>query len=167
VISTKKCLLVASALTLGLAIPAASASATAVPHTSADQKICLPVHAKGVGQDLGNGQTTATISAHGVVLGTTNASFTPTGQTGSVLSFTGPILFTPAAPEASGSTLTVEVTGTFDTATGRFESTSTSVTGTGLLAPVTGHLRIKGSESLTDGSFTEKIRGRLCVALPS
>ncbi len=46
----------------------ATAAAAAKPST-----VCLPVSAKGVGQDLGGGRTTATISVAGVVIGTTEA----------------------------------------------------------------------------------------------
>jgi hypothetical protein len=143
----------AAVVAVGL-VPAGSAEAA---HAS---RVCVPVRARGVGQDLGGGQTTATIFSHGVKLGTTHAAFKVTGQSGSTVSFVGPIVFT-----ASPGTLTAQVAGTLDLETGVFRSTSTSITGTGLLAPVSGRLTFRGTENLTDLTFTEAIRGRLCVDL--
>ena len=120
---------------------------------------CLPLAATGVGQDLGGGQTTATISVAGVEVGTTAATFTITGVEGTIASFRGPIVFT-----GLGGTLTARVSGTLDVATGTFTSTSTSVTGTGLLRQVTGDVTFTGTEDLATGAFTESIRGRLCVS---
>jgi len=66
------------------------------------------------------GQTTATISGHGFVVGTTTGAFSVTGQTGTVASFVGPIVFT----NGFGS-ITAPVTGTLDVSTGQFRSSST------------------------------------------
>ena len=128
------------AASLATAAPAAAHHGHPSPPAHAR---CLPVDATGVGQDLGGGQTTATI----------------TGVDGTVASFVGPIVFT-----GLGGTLTAQVTGTLDVTTGVFTSTSTSVTGTGLLRRVTGDLTFTGTEDLTTGAFTEAIHGRLCVA---
>ncbi len=74
---------------------------------------------------------------------------------GTVASFTGPITFT-----GLGGTLTAEVTGTLDVATGAFTSTSTSLTGTGTFRRVTGDLTFTGTEDLATLAFTESITGR-------
>ncbi len=135
------------------------ASATMHGHHRHGHARCLPIEATGVGQDLGGGRTTATISVHGVEVGTTAAAFTITGQDGTVVSFDGPITFT-----GLGGTLTAQVTGTLDAATGDFTSTSTSVTGTGTFRDVTGDVTLNGTEDLATGAFTETITGELCVS---
>ncbi len=134
-------------------------SAAAAAHQRHDGHLrCLPVEATGVGQDLGGGQTTATISVHGFTIGTTAAAFTITGMDGTVASFTGPITFT-----GLGGTLTAQVAGTLDVTTGAFTSTSTSLAGTGTFRHVTGQLTFTGTEDLATGAFTESITGQLCA----
>ncbi len=119
--------------------------------------ICLPIHAQGVGQDLGNGNTTAKITTHGLLLGTTSASFTITGVSGTTASFTGPIVFTTPIGK-----LTAQTVGTFDVVSGVFRSTSTSLTGTGVFRRVTGNITLTGVQNLQTGRFTETVTGRLC-----
>ena len=117
---------------------------------------CAPVAATGVGQDLGSGQTTATVSVAGVPIGSTAATFTIIGVVGSTVSFVGPIVLT-----GLGGTLTADVTGTLDAATGAFTSTSSTVTGAGALSGITGDLTFSDHEDLPTGAFTETISGRL------
>ena len=143
----------AAALTLA---PPASAGTR---HHQQGHVRCVPVQATGVGQDLGGGRTTATISVHGFEVGTTTAAFTISGIDGTVASFTGPIIFT-----GLGGTLTAQVTGTLDVATGAFTSTSTSLAGTGIFRRVTGDLTFTGTEDLATLAFTESITGQLCRA---
>jgi hypothetical protein len=119
------------------------------------------VSADGVGQDLGGGRTTATISVAGVVIGTTEASFTVSGLEKTVASFTGDIIFRNAY-----GTLTAPVSGTLDTATGHFVSSSTTVHGTRAYRHVTGSLTFTGNENLATGAFTEVVTGTLCVPRP-
>jgi hypothetical protein len=133
----------------------AGAARGAAPRAAA---ICFPVHATGVGQDLGGGRTQATISSHGLVVGRTNASFAINRVVGTTASFTGPIVFTSAL-----GTLTAQVAGTFDVASGAFGATSTSITGTGLLRGVSGSVNLAGLEDLATFGFTETITGRLCL----
>jgi hypothetical protein len=142
---------------LGLAAPAQALG----PPARAPHQRCVAVEATGVGQDLGGGRTTATVTIAGITVGTTAATFTITGVDGTAVSFVGPIVFT-----GLGGTLTADVTGTLDTATGDFTSTSTALTGTGALAGVTGHLTFSGHEDLTTGAFTETISADLCAPLP-
>jgi hypothetical protein len=137
-----------------VALPAGTAQGAA-PRSAA---ICFPVHATGVGQDLGGGRTRATITSHGIVVGRTNASFTINQVVGTTASFTGPIVFTSAV-----GTLTAQVAGTFDVASGAFRATSTSISGTGLLRGVSGSVNLAGLEDLATFSFTETITGRLCL----
>jgi hypothetical protein len=120
--------------------------------------ICLPVSATGVGQDLGDGKTEATISIHGVEVGRTNASFTTTEVVGTIASFTGPIVFSSRA-----GTLTAQVAGTVDLATGAFQATSTSITGTGLLRRITRRVTLVGHQNFATGGFTETLTGELCA----
>ena len=133
-----------------------AAFASAAPASAGT--ICLPVKASGIGQDQGNLVTTARITTHGILLGTTRAEFTITGAVGTTVSFVGPIVFTTYI-----GTLTAQITGTLDAVTGVFGADSTSVTGTGLLRGVTGNLRFDGVQDLATGAFTETITGRLCT----
>lgn len=146
---------VTTLIALVVAVPAHASGARSA-------RICLPVLATGVGQDLGNFTTTATIRSHGVLLGTTSATFTPTGADETTVTFTGPIVFT-----TSIGTLTAQVDGSFNTATGAFASQSTSVDGTGAFRGVTGSLKFVGTEDLQEPhTFTETITGRLCARFP-
>lgn len=145
-------------LAFAVALPAGVAQAATSHHKHA---LCVPVRAHGVGQDLGNGATEATITSHGVVLGMTHAMFTPTSMTTHSLAFVGPIVFTPNV--SSVGTLTAQVTGDFDLVTGAFHASSTSITGTGLLGHIGGDVSIAGTENLTTGSFTEELTGTLCL----
>lgn len=140
-------------LTLGVVAGVAPAQASA-------SVSCHKINAKGIGQDLGGGMTTARIVGGGLLHGTTAATFVITGLSGTVASFHGTIVFT-----VNKATLTAALTGTFDVATGAFAATSSSITGTGKLAGATGSLTLRGVEDLTDGSFTETVRGEICVDL--
>lgn len=150
----RKVLHVTVATLMASAVVAAPATASQAPNA----RICLPVEAAGVGQDLGNFMTTATITSHGVLLGTTNATFTPTGSDGTTVTFIGPIVFSTRI-----GTLTAQVDGSVNTATGAFASQSTSVNGSGAFGGVSGKLRLVGTENLQTGAFTETITGRLCT----
>jgi hypothetical protein len=145
-------------LVLVLLVAAFVALVPAPAEATKIDRICVPVHATGVGQDHGNGQTTATIFVRGVEVGTTAANFTISGVEGTVASFTGPLIFT-----SDIGTITVQTAGTLDTATGRFAARSTDLTGTGALSGVTGRLVFRGTEDLAAASFTERISGRLCL----
>jgi hypothetical protein len=134
----------------------AAALSSAAPASAGT--ICLPISAYGVGQDIGGGKTTAVIKTHGILLGTTTGTFTGTGLDGAVATFMGPIKFTTPI-----GTMTAQVTGTLDTATGAFRSDSTSLTGTGLFRGVKGNVTLIGTENLATGAFTETITGRLCA----
>jgi len=140
-------------LTLGVVAVGAPAQASA-------SVSCHKINAKGFGQDLGGGMTTARIVGGGLLHGTTAATFVITGFSGTVASFHGTIVFT-----VNRATLTAELAGTFDVATGAFAATSSSIAGTGKLAGATGSLALEGVEDLTDGSFTETVRGEICVDL--
>ena len=153
----RKVLQVTAATLIASAFMVAPANASGATRS----RICVPVIATGVGQDLGNFRTTARITSHGVLLGTTDATFTPTGGDPPTVTFTGPIVFTTRI-----GTLTAQVDGSFNTATGAFVSRSTSVRGTGAFTGVTGDLTLAGTENLQTGAFTETITGRLCARLP-
>jgi hypothetical protein len=150
---TSRCSLLA-ALAASCAVLATDATA-AVPRGVGP--VCVPILATGVGQDLGGGVTEATISVAGIAVGQTKASFTTMGVSGTVASFAGPIVFTSRA-----GTLTAQSTGSLDTTTGDFRTTSTNLTGTGLLWGITGDVTLAGMENLTTGRFTETITGSLC-----
>jgi hypothetical protein len=128
----------------------------------ASHQLCVPVYATGVGQNLARGVAEATISSHGVVLGTTYSRLTPTLVGPPVDLFTGPIVFS-----SEIGTLTVQVNAAFYFPPGTFTETSTSVTGTGSLSAVSGQLTIKGTffypPNEPNSTFTETITGKLCV----
>ena len=60
-------------------------------------------------------------------------------------------------------TLTGQVAGTFDVASGAFQATSTSLNGSGLLRGVNGSVTLQGLEDFATLRFTETITGRLCL----
>jgi hypothetical protein len=153
----RRLLTTTGAALVGLVCSVGSSSAAQARATT-PRHLCVAVHATGTGQDLGNGMTEATISTHGIVLGHTRATFTPTAVTPTSESFTGPIVFSSRV-----GTLTAQVQGAFDITAGTFTATSTSIAGTGLLRPVGGTVTLNGTENLSTGAFTETISGRLCV----
>jgi len=135
-------------------VPAPAQAGDKGPHSHPN---CQRVHASGVGQEIAPGQTVATIFVDGVEVGTTAASFTPTGMEGTVASFAGPLTFT-----SDLGTIVAQTTGTLDTATGDFVARSRDLTGTGDYSGITGRIKIRGTEDFTDLSFTERISGRVC-----
>ncbi len=149
-------------------LPAVAILTVVTPARANEPRLCLPVRLTGAGQDLGpdsqgNLHTTATISLGHVPIGTTNASFTPAGPpAGSELSFTGPIVF---VARHGGATLTAQVRGNVDLSSGVFEATSSDISGTGVLAKLSGSVTLRGTEDLATGAFSETIIGRLCSPL--
>lgn len=147
---------------IGLMVCVLSASLTLVGVAQAGDAAhgskCKRVRAVGVGQDLGGGNTTATITHGGVLNGTTAAHFDITGGAPPVLTFSGTIVFT-----TKHGTLTASLSGgTLDVSTGAFSATGPIIGATGKLAGATGTLTFKGVENLTTGAFTETITGTLC-----
>ena len=132
----------------------AQATSAAVDHDS-----CLSVNARAIGQNLGHGQTRATITHAGILNGTTTGQLEITGGTPPLLTVVGTGVLT-----THHGTLTVSVAGTFNAATGVFEATGQIVHGTGLLAGATGVLTFVGLEDLTSGRFTQTITGTVCLA---
>lgn len=121
---------------------------------------CHKINAKGVGQDLGGGVTTAEIIGGGLLHGTTVGSFMITGVAGTVASLAGTVAFT-----THNSTLTVTVAGTFDVATGAFSASGPVTAATGKLAGATGVLFFTGDEDLSTGRFVEDVTGDICADL--
>jgi hypothetical protein len=134
--------------------------AAGAPATARGVVSCHNINAKGVGQDHGGGQTTAQIIGGGLLQGTTQGSLVITGLSGTVASFEGTIVFT-----MNNATLTAQVSGTLDVATGEFSATTSSISGTGKLAGATGSLSFNGVEDLLTGSFTENVTGEVCADL--
>ena len=138
-------------------------SNAAVSGAAATPKVCLPVSLTAAGRDaipdpdpvLIN--TVSDVFLAGYKVATTKAGFTPGGVVGDSLAFAGPIVFTPTF---STSTLTANVQGDVNLTTGKFQATSTSVTGTGALNGISGSLTFLGTQM--SGSFTETITGSLC-----
>ena len=143
-------LLAAAVVTAG----GAQTTSAAVPHDS-----CLSVNARSIGQNLGHGQTTATITHAGILNGTTTGQLQITGGTPPLLTVVGTGVLT-----THHGTLTVNLAGTFNTATGVFQATGQIVHGTGMLAGATGVLTFVGLEDLTSGRFTQTITGTVCLA---
>jgi hypothetical protein len=139
----------------------AALSLAVVAPTAVDAAVsCHRIDASGVGQDQGGGNTVAQISNGGLLQGTTAAAFTITGLSGTLASFVGTITFT-----TNRATLAAEVAGTLDLASGAFNATTSSLSGTGKLAGATGVLVFAGVENLLTGTFTEVVAGRVCVDL--
>ena len=139
----------------------ASLSLAGVAPTAVDAAVsCHRIHASGVGQDQGGGNTVAQISDGGLLQGTTAAAFTITGLSGTLASFVGTITFT-----TNRATLAAEVVGTLDLATGAFSATTSSLSGTGKLEGASGGLVFSGVENLAAGTFTEVVTGQVCVDL--
>ena len=124
---------------------------------SSDDHGCGRAHAVGVGQDLGGGNTTATISHGGRLNGTTAAHFDLTGGAFPVFTIAGTLVFT-----TKHGTLDATLSGTLNVATGEFNASGPVSGGTGQLAGTTGNLTFHGFEDLTTGAFTETISGTLC-----
>jgi hypothetical protein len=118
---------------------------------------CTGLHAKGSGVDSG-GTTTATLYRGKREWATSVGTFTLTGETDGVATFTGTIVLT-----NDHGTLNAPVEGTLDTSTGRFTSVSDEVTGTGGYAETTGRMRFRGVEDLAGLTFSEHVHGKLCV----
>ena len=88
---------------------------------------CHRINAKGVGQDLGGGHTTARIIGGGLLHGTTAGAFT-IGGAPPVFAIQGSVVFT-----TSQATLAVGVSGTFDVSTGAFSASGPVTAATGKL----------------------------------
>jgi len=144
---------VLSSLVLALACVFAAAPASAAVS-------CHKINAEGTGQDAGGGQTTAKINGGGLLNGTTVGNFAITGVSGAVATIEGTVKFT-----TNKSTLTVAVSGTFDTASGGFSASGPVAASTGKLAGATGNLDLTGKENLADGSFVETVTGSVCANL--
>lgn len=121
---------------------------------------CHKINARGVGQDLGDGVTTARIIGGGLLHGTTLGTFVITGVSGTVASFEGTLTFT-----TNQATLTVSVAGTLDVATGEFSASGPVTTATGKLAGASGSLSLSGLQDLAAGTFVEEVTGEICVDL--
>jgi hypothetical protein len=138
----------------------ALASFSAIAQASAAES-CHKINAKGIGQDLGNGRTTADINGGGLLNGTTAGLFgiSPTADP-NVFDLVGSVVFT-----TNKATLTVAVSGTFDTGTGEFAASGPATAATGKLTGATGNLSLAGVEDLSTGRFTETVQGNICVDL--
>jgi hypothetical protein len=150
----KRCGLLLCVLASALmAVGAAQAS-----RSNGDQE-CTNVHATGVGQDLGNGVTVATISRGGWLNGTSSGAFVITGGAPPVFTVAGTVVYT-----TKHGTLTLTAAGTFDVSTGAFETSGPVSAGTGKLVGATGTLTIAGIQNLATGAFTEVVTGTICRA---
>ena len=122
---------------------------------------CHKINAKGVGQDHGQGETSAQIIGDRLLQGTTQGTFVA-GVGSPAVPIDGTVVFT--TPEA---TLTVTVVGTFNGETGDFSSTGPVTAATGKLAGAVGTLVLEGVEDLSTGKFLEIVTGLICVDLGS
>lgn len=131
---------------------------------------CHEINAKGAGQGVpsqagdppGLIRTVAQIRGGGLLQGTTEAAFQVTGVTPTGIAFAGDITFT-----TNRATLTVNLDGTLDLATGEFGASGGVADATGKLDGATGTLTVAGVQDLLDpaGSFTETVSGEICVDL--
>ena len=154
---------VVALLPLLILIPAAPATAAVS---------CHQITSKGVGQGAppqagdppGLIRTLAQIRGGGLLQGTTEAAFQVTSPTPTGIAFAGDITFT-----TNRATLTVELDGTLDLATGDFQASGDVSEATGKLDGATGAITLTGVQNLLDpaGSFTETVSGEICVDLAS
>ena len=131
---------------------------------------CHQINAKGAGQGApaqpgdppGLIRTVAQIRGGGLVQGTTEAAFQVTGSTPTGIAFGGDLTFT-----TNRATLTVDLDGSLDLATGEFDASGEVGGATGKLEGATGTLTLAGVQDLLDpaGSFTETVSGEICVDL--
>lgn len=131
---------------------------------------CHQINAKGAGRGAapqagdspGLIRTVAQIRGGGLLQGTTEAVFQVTGGTPTGIAFAGDITFT-----TNRATLTVDLEGTLDLATGEFSASGDVSGATGKLGGATGTLTLAGVQNLLDpaGSFTETVSGEVCVDL--
>jgi len=147
-------ILLASLAAVVLAVAPATAAAESVDHGS-----CLTVNATAIGQNLGHGRTTSTIVHAGILNGTTQGQLEITGGHPPVVTVAGTGVLT-----ANHGTLTLELAGTLNQATGAFEFTGQVVGGTGVFAHATGTLTFAGVQDLASGTFVNNITGTVCLA---
>ena len=121
---------------------------------------CHLINAKGVGEDLGGGNTTAKVIGGGLLQGTIAGSLTITGVSGTVASFMETVTFT-----NQHGTLTVVVTGAIDVITGQFNASGPVTAASGKLSGATGALSLSGVAHFAAAIFTEDITGVVCVDL--
>ena len=131
---------------------------------------CHQINANGAGRGAapqagdppGLIRTVAQIRGGGLLQGTTEAAFQVTGVTPTGIAFAGDITFT-----TNRATLTVDLEGTLDLATGEFSASGDVSGATGKLDGATGTLTLAGVQNLLDpaGSFTETVSGEVCVDL--
>ena len=109
-------------------------------------------------------RTLAQIRGGGLLQGSTEAAFQVTSPTPTGIAFAGDITFT-----TNRATLTVELDGTLDLATGDFQASGDVSEATGKLDGATGAITLTGVQNLLDpaGGFTETVSGEICVDLAS
>jgi hypothetical protein len=140
-----------------LAILAAAFVAAGSAHAGVS---CHNIHAKGIGQDLGNGSTEARIIGGGLLHGTTLGQFSIDSVIPPVASFHGTVTFT-----TKHGTAVVAVNGVLDITTGQFSAAGPVSGGTGKLADASGNIALQGTQDLATGAFVEDVSGLLCVDL--
>jgi len=131
---------------------------------------CHKINAKGAGQGAppeagdppGLVRTVAQIRGGGHLQGTTEAAFQITDPTPTGFTFVGDLTFT-----TNRATLTVALDGTLNVVTGEFAASGTVTGSTGKLEGASGTLTFEGVQDLADpaGSFTETVKGEICVDL--
>lgn len=148
-------------------------AATAVSATRADAGVsCHRINASGIGEGAAPEpgdppnlvRTVAEISGGGLLQGSTDAAFVITDPTPPEFAFNGELTFT-----TNRATLTVELVGDLNVVTGDFSASGPVISSTGKLAGASGTLAFDGVQDLADpaGSFTETVRGEICVDLGS
>lgn len=151
-------------------ITLALTASTIAPAPAAAGEACHAINATGTGEgappqpgDPGNlVRTVAQLRGGGLLQGTTEASFSITDPTPPVFAFSGELTIT-----TNRATLTLALDGGLDVTTGAFEASGPVIDSTGKLAGATGVLTLAGVQDLADpaGSFTETVRGQICVDL--
>ncbi len=122
---------------------------------------CHVINAKGVGEDLGFGNTVANVIGGGLLNGTIVGNIAVTGPPVDGLA---PFIETATLTNKHG-TVTVVVAGAIDITTGRFNASGPMTDATGKLSGATGNLSFSGIVDFASGIFTEDISGEVCVDL--
>ncbi len=125
--------------------------------SSYGRDFCLPANGVGFGQDQGEGQTTAVIVGSPLIAGRTQGNFQIESVTGTLATIAGTVLF-----ETARGSYTLLAKGSFDVASGVFQSSGPIEEGSGAFAGARGQLKLEGRQDLETGRFFERVSGSIC-----
>ena len=121
---------------------------------------CHKINAKGVGQDLGGGQTQSQMIGGGLLNGSTAGSFMITGGAPPQFQVAGTVTFT-----TRSAMLTVSVAGSFNVVSGVYQVAGPVTASSGKLAGASGMLMFDGLQDMQTGRFAQDVAGLICADL--